>query len=172
MSMLERLFAIEQELPRLIRERDQWQSLFVNYHEPFVERLWRNVGDARVYLHRIHPCAPGEALLHPHPWPSAMRILSGTYEMGVGYGEGMQAPPLATTLLLPTGTAYEMVEPHGWHYVRPLGVPSLSLMVTGKPWNRTAPTSTQPLGRLTPAIQEELFAHFLRLYCPKGDALY
>ena len=51
---------------------------------------WR---DCRIYLHRIYPCAPGEALFHPHLWPSAMRILSGEYEMAVGYGAGRVPRP-------------------------------------------------------------------------------
>ncbi len=172
MNMLEHLFQIEQQLPRLIREREHWHSVFVDYHTPFVERLWRLVGDYRLYLHRIHPCPSGAALFHPHPWPSAMRIVSGTYEMGVGYGSGMTPPPCAATLLLPAGTSYEMTDPDGWHYVRPLDVPSLSLMITRKPWHRPSPRSTTQLAPLSPAVQEELFAQFLQSYSAKKDALY
>src|SRR5205823_428108 len=94
--MLDILHAAEKELPRLLASDDGWQSLRVDYHPPFVDRVfrdWSPPGAAegaryRISLHRIHPCAPAEALFHPHPWPSAMRIHSGTYEMGVGHGAG------------------------------------------------------------------------------------
>ena len=86
--MLDVLEAVEQKLPELLRDEAGWNSLFIDYHPPTVERLWRTWGEYRVSLHRIHPCERGTALFHPHPWPSAMRILSGEYEMAVGYGSG------------------------------------------------------------------------------------
>lgn len=121
-----------------------WQTLDIDYDAPRVERLWRTVEyqegaltgptHYRLYLHRIHPCA--SALWHPHPWPSAIKVLSGRYEMGIGYGVGRADPPAAATVVLTAGSEYEMVDPNGWHYVRPLGPePSLSLMVSGAPWD-------------------------------------
>jgi hypothetical protein len=43
------------------------------------------------------------------------------------------------TLQLPAGTYYEMDDEAGWHSVRPLGGPSLSLMVTLAPWKNPVP---------------------------------
>jgi hypothetical protein len=86
-----------------------------------------------MFLHRIWPC--DKALFHPHPWPSAVLVLSGVYEMGIGYGVGKKGPPEAATVLLTAGSSYEMIEPDGWHYVRPIGKPSLSLMVTAQPYD-------------------------------------
>jgi hypothetical protein len=125
------LYKVYSELPRLIA--DGWNTLDVNYEPPRVERLWRQFDDDhRVYLHRIYPC--DKALFHPHPWPSAVLICDGVYEMGIGYGKGMEDPPVASKTLLSSGSAYEMVNPDAWHYVKPLGKPSFSLMVTGKPF--------------------------------------
>lgn len=139
-TMLEQLHKIEDALPGLLRdEASAWESLDVNYEPPRVERLWRTVGECRVYLHRIHPCA--EALYHPHPWPSAIRILSGRYEMGVAESAEIRFQHLMredreiAKLVIGPGAQYEMVNPTGWHYVKPIDEPSLSLMVTHKPWD-------------------------------------
>ena len=44
-----------------------------------------------------------------------------------------------------------------WHHVRPLDAPVLTLMVTGVPWQRSAPKSVEPLEAMDPA---ELLACF------------
>ena len=163
--MLEVLIRAEKELPSLLREPTKWQSLFVDYHTPFVERLWRDWDDYRLYLHRIHPCNPGDALFHPHPWPSAMRVLSGTYEMAIGYGTGDEEPPEAARLLLGPDSLYEMNEPNGWHYVRPIDEPTMSLMVTGKPWARSSPKPDRELRALEPERAMEIFEFFRAAYC-------
>lgn len=86
--MLELLARLKLELPDLLIDDTAWQGFYIDYHLPIVERLWRQWNEYRVYLHRIHPCKSEDALFHPHPWPSAMEIVSGAYEMIVGYGQG------------------------------------------------------------------------------------
>lgn len=162
--MIDILFALETELPSLLADASGWKSLDITYHPPRVERLWRPWRGCRVYLHRIHPCAPHESLFHPHPWASAMRILTGTYEMDVGYGEGLVDPPIAATLQLPAGSVYEMVTRNSWHCVRPIGGPTLSVMVTGAPWDRDAPRSTEPLRPLTDEAAAALLQAFRSFY--------
>jgi len=147
-NMLDLLHKAEEALPALLRERSRWQGIFIAYHPPFVERVWCSYGELRIYLHRIFPCEKNAALLHPHPWPSAMRILDGTYEMGIGYSSTTVPPPLACTLRLKAGSEYEMTNEHGWHYVLPLERPSLSLMVTGTPWQKTTPKQVMALEEL------------------------
>lgn len=113
-----------------IRPATEWNSLDVDYEPPRVERLWRPFEDQyRVYLHRIHPCE--KALMHPHPWPSVIKVISGKYEMGLNY-HGPE--PLLAKFILTEGSIYVMDDPKGWHYVKPLKEPSLSLMITGKPY--------------------------------------
>jgi hypothetical protein len=125
----------------LLDNNSEWNSLDITYEPPHVERVWRQWGEYRVYLHRISRCTTDQALWHPHPWPSVVHIASGSYEMGVANGYKFPASgtidplknELACKLILPTGTYYEMLEPMGWHYVRPLET-VMSIMVTGKPW--------------------------------------
>ncbi len=108
--MLDILARVEIDLPALLVDTDSWNTLDINYHTPFVERLWRPYGPHhRVALHRIHPCAASYALFHRHPWPSAMRVLEGTYEMAIGYG--WSPPPIAARIIADAGFAYEMTEP-------------------------------------------------------------
>jgi len=124
-------------LPAWLDDGSGWRSLYVGYEKPHVERLWRQIdNDHRIMLHRIHPCDALDVLFHPHPWPSAVLVL-GEYEMTVGFGAGMIRPPSAMTTRLAPGSFYEMTHPDGWHGVRPLEVPSLSVMLIGRPWERT-----------------------------------
>ncbi len=166
LAVLER---IEREvLPALVRDSTAWQSLFVDYEPPFVERLWAPVqlGDEayRVFLHRIHPAPLDACLFHPHPWPSAIRLLSGTYRMNTGAGAGMEPPAVTMQLKLAAGTAYEMGHPDGWHAVSPIGEPSYSLMVTGKPWTRPSHKPTKQLHPLETETAAALLKFFQDVY--------
>ena len=154
------------ELGTLLADLAGWRSLDIDYHPPRVERLcrpWRE--GLRLNLHLIHPCAEGAPLFHPHPWPSAMQVVSGRYHMRVGYGSGTDTPPIVAELTMNPGTCYAMVHPDVWHDVRPLGGPSLSVMLTGRPWNRAAPVSPKrELSALSPARQRELLDAFRAHY--------
>jgi hypothetical protein len=135
--MIKKLIEIEALLPALLEDPLGWQSLLIDYETPHVWRLWRQFDtDTRLFLHKIFPC--DVALLHPHPWPSAVRVFtpgSVIYETAVGRGvPEATAPPTPATFMLKDGSAYEMVDPFGWHYVRPIGGPIYSVMVTGKPY--------------------------------------
>lgn len=134
-------------------DQDIWKSVYVDYHEPFVERLWTQIEDKRVYLHRILPATKvhyGE-LFHPHAWPSAMKILSGGYAMNIGFSEDQYIPTVSASFILPAGSIYDMSRPEVWHAVMPSIEPSLSLMVTGTPWKRWAPKPSKILRELTDA---------------------
>jgi hypothetical protein len=157
-----------QVLPTLLQKPDVWQSVFVDYEPPFVERLWTPVEVAgkpyRVFLHRIFPTDLDKCLFHPHPWPSAIKILSGTYIMNCGYGPGIERPPVSMQLKLATGTSYEMAHPDGWHAVSPLNEPSYSLMVTGAPWSRPSYKPGKPLQPLTFDAEAALLSFFRQAY--------
>ena len=161
--MLDVLARLEADLPGLLTDETGWNSLDINYHPPRVERLWRSWGDYRVSLHRIHPCVTPDALFHPHPWPSAMRVLVGTYEMAVGYGAGTTPPPVAAKMIAAGDLRYEMVDRDAWHYVRPIGGPAMTVMVTGRPWSRDAEPDG-PLSPLTAEESAELIAWFRAFY--------
>ena len=162
--MLDVLAQLEQALPAMLRDESIWHSLYVDYHPPTVERLWTPWREYRAFLHRIHPCARQQALFHPHPWPSAMRVLEGEYEMAVGFGPGMEEPPIAALMVSRGDFRYEMTHPDSWHYVRPLGAPTLSVMVTGKPWDRASHKSSKPLQPLRAEQVAELLRFFRARY--------
>lgn len=152
---------IENDLPGLLERRDEWRSVHVTYHPPRVERLWIQHGDLRVLLHRIHPCAPDEPLYHPHPWPSAVRIISGHYEHKIGFmsqfGDNLHT---LSTGVLAAGSEYEMTNRMSWHSVRPLDYHSDSIMVIGplyKPSVRMPSPPTEKQGPLSPERFDELF---------------
>ena len=161
--MLSFLYQIEKILPKFLSHPDQWNSLYVDYHPPIVERLWMQWKENRIYLHKIYPCKKDEALFHSHPWPQAAKILTGQYEMNLGYGQNAKiAPPIAATLIITSGTAYEMLSPDSWHSVRPLQKPSLSVMVTGVPWKKiTDSEKKQSLQPLKEKRKQELIKEFL-----------
>ena len=152
------------ELPALLASSDGWRGLRIDYHEPFVDRAWRPWRECRLSIHRIHPCAVGEALLHPHPWPSAMQVLAGRYEMAIGYGKGIAAPPIAARVLATAGTRYSMTDPDAWHDVRPLDGPVITVMLSGPPWQRAMPVEpASPQRPLPPEALDELLATARRL---------
>jgi hypothetical protein len=162
--MLALLADVERQLPALIEDAGGWSTMDVDYEPPRVERVFRTLADGanRVSLHRIHPC--NEALYHPHPWPSAILVLSGRYEMGVGWGAGEAKPPEAARIILVGGARYEMVDEDGWHYVRPLGAPSLSVMVSGPPWKRVAPGKGIRHPPLADDVKRELLEVFAQFF--------
>lgn len=173
-SMITALGKIEDELPALLRDDVGWMSLDINYHPPFVERLWRQHGEYRIYLHRIHPCNRDQALMHPHPWPSATRVIDGTYEMGIGYGGTInpnnpafrEPPPVTATIYTAGGLfVYEMIDPQGWHYVRPVAGVVHSVMISGPKWPSPIQTVPVPkMGPLPPHALHSVLGYFREIY--------
>lgn len=158
--MLTILHDIERELPHLLLSSEGWRSLDVNYHPPRVERVYRDHAGHRISLHVIHPCGPEDALFHPHPWPSAMRVLSGDYEMSIGASDGDQPPAQVLTLRVGGRFEYEMTHPDGWHSVRTIGAPAVTLMVSGPPWKRWSPGSEARLEPLSTQRVNEILGIF------------
>ncbi len=145
-------------LPDWLDSLDGWQSLDIDYHPPRVERLFRPFEDGRIALHRVHPCEPADALFHPHPWPCAIQVLRGTYEMALGAGPAEAAPPRSAWLRAEAPFRYAMAHPDGWHAVRIVGAPALTVMVTGHPWDRRGPRPTTALAPLAPPLAGRLLA--------------
>ena len=169
-SMLPILEQAEHELPSLLMVADDWRSLFVDDEKPNVERLWMPYGEGRLMLHIIHPCKPGESLFHPHPWSSAMRILSGEYETAYGHGPPDGPPPkMGKAKILRAGDRYEMVNPEAWHYVRPIGGPVSSVMVTSKPYGASSTRKGHGLGPLASDRITQLLLYFRSCYPKKID---
>jgi len=177
MSLLDQLRKELSDLQKLLEDESIWKDLLVTYEPPMVERLYTNRGENRLFLHRIHPCGDKSPLLHPHPWPSAVHIVSGLYKMNVAYtyedSYGVNIQPAVTTYLS-AGSSYEMDRQEAWHDVNPIGEPSLSIMLTGPKWKNSHydtmisigklsyPKETQP--NLTLEQRDKLFADFRHFF--------
>ncbi len=143
-TFIEKLQQIERlKIYDLLCDDSIWKSVDINYHPPHVERLWCQLGKYRLYLHFIHPCKKEEALFHPHPWPSAIHVIDGEYEMGMGFGEGLDEPEIFSTIISQGSMYYEMPHKDGWHYVRPTTQVCGSVMLTGEPWDREMPAAEE-----------------------------
>lgn len=141
--MLKQLFKIENDILTIVKnatDKGEIKSMFIDYHAPIVERLWFPYEDMRIYLHKIHSCNESlDALFHPHPWESAVRILKGSYETGIGHSSTNEMPAIDCKLIVHQGTCYEMTEKDGWHYVKPWSPYVYSLMITRNKFNRAMP---------------------------------
>lgn len=137
--MLHILEEVESKLFDLIKENEN-HSMYIDYHEPYVKRIWFQYGKHRVFLHEAaRSISSAHSLFHPHPRESAMRIISGCYEMGIGHSATNETPEIDCKLRLVRGCAYEMINPNGWHYINPITPVTYSIMVTGDAFNRKMP---------------------------------
>ena len=159
-KMLSKLLELLPTIPLLLQDIDRWHAVKVVYHPPIVWRLWTQINDNRLYLHKIEPCNSSEALFHPHPWPSAIYILDGDYEMKIGYSCDDKPPPIAATLVLSKNSSYEMMDSNGWHSVRPIIKSSLSIMLAGKPWHKSKKQDGELMQNLCESDKSALFDTF------------
>lgn len=139
--MIDKLKNIVEVFPRLLVDAVKAgtvKTMYINYERPFVSRLWFPFDDLRIFLHKIE-ATDSLVYFHPHKWESAMTILHGSYEMGIGHSETNETPNVDCKLILQEGSIYEMVDKNAWHYVKPIGGPCYTLMVTGKLNGREMP---------------------------------
>jgi len=143
-TLIERLQQLEKaKLYDLLCDASIWKSVDIKYHLPRVERLWCQLGKYRLYLHFVHTCERNESLFHPHPWPSAIHVIEGEYEMGMGFGEGLEKPDIFSTIVSQGSMYYEMPHRDGWHRVRATSSVCSSVMLAGEPWGREMPASDE-----------------------------
>lgn len=146
-----------------LSERGVWKSKKIRYQFPHVDRLMVPWGDLRISLHYIHPCEKSECYIHPHPWPSAIRVLSGIYETGLYSRPWFGLQKDSTPEIRFSGSRgfdYEMVDPNSSHYVW-TATGSYSLMVMGPKWEGVLPNPQQePEGPLSMTEEEELLQIF------------
>jgi hypothetical protein len=144
--MLSQLDDVLKILPPLLDTPERWGSLIINRRRPVTYRAFLMLDDVegiitpskglRVCLHHFEPCSEKEAFMHPHPWPSAMLVLSGQYRMKIGYTKANTDKSPALIVLdeiLAAGSRYSMTEPMGCHAVQPL-THCWSIMINGEPW--------------------------------------
>jgi hypothetical protein len=169
--VLELLHAAEKDLPSLLARPEGWRSYQLDRHPPRIDRMLRQYRDGKLYLHRIHACAPGLADYHRHPWPSAMRLVEGSYELALGYGAGERPPEVAVRRIVRSGFEYEMIVPHAWHSVRAIDNSALTIMVTGPRWSRRSsrhhppqPLVDEPIAPLEEAEIETMLEGYWQRY--------
>lgn len=175
LSMLPVLEEIESKLPKMMRSREIWKSLFIDYQPPYLMRIYCEVPSevlegkcVRANLHYFLPSktVSTENLYHPHAWASCMRIVHGVYDQFIGFADHSGfaiKPPFLCRLTHSSGDSYAMNHPWLWHQVNPYPNQAVStLMVTYIPekWDQDIPRSTKTLRVLNDAELEFMFNHF------------
>jgi len=156
-----------------------FKTLYIDYEKPYVSRLQYDLGNGyRLSFHKIEECDTNEALYHPHPWPSAIHVIKGSYEMGISYSEqnyhygqenannSFQSEIVKNEvckLVVNDGFYYEMLNRHGWHYVKPLDQCSMSVMLMGPKWYDGS-RPTKQLHELDPVVANNIRLEFLNYY--------
>lgn len=155
------------KLPLYLNSPDLWNSVKIDYENPLIERIYMKFAERKITLalHVIHPCDEGEEFFHPHPWPSAIYLASGHYEMKIGCSKGIETPEVLSTIILNEGSYYEMINPDFWHTVRPLDGPTFSIMVSGEVWDRKIPeTPYHRFNHLSEKRVSEILRNFRILF--------
>lgn len=139
-----------------------WTTKDIDYAEPRVERVYMQVGNDRVSLHVIHPC-DGEPLLHPHGWESAMYVLpiGGLYEQGIGFDVPNYGQAMVCKQIVKGDMYYEMLDPDGIHYVKPLLQPVFTVMLNGPViWEENVLKADKKLVPLSDERKKEILLTF------------
>ena len=133
LRMLEKYLA-DNTILRLLDDRRIWDSLVINRRKPYTYRMFTQLGENRVCLHRFETCNEEEAFFHPHPWPGAFKILKGSYKMKIGHSKDrVSEPEDVADFILTAGSSYEIVNPLTWHSVVPLET-TYTIMINGPAW--------------------------------------
>lgn len=169
--MLQILRDIEEQMPNFLKI-ESWRSLYIDYDYPYVERVYLDWEEYRINLHIIHPIPEGQVpYYHPHPWPSACRILRNAYRMRLGLEVEPDHVVDVSNLVMSRNSAYEMVFPNTWHAIEPLNNVNVpSLMITGKPYGIVIPNQAgHQLKELSQERVESILELFRYLYAPEME---
>jgi hypothetical protein len=155
-SNIETLKFIEKELTHILRDENiVWHSLDISYLPPRVKRVWTQYNDnIRLFLHKISPATSKEAFYHPHPWLSAMKIVKGSYQMGLGCDDGTESPEILSTQIFNEGSYYDMTNPKSWHYVAASDI-VYTIMITGPLFNPPVKMPKVPKETQSPLSKSE-----------------
>lgn len=167
-SVFQQARALVPEL--LINHLDEAKSIKVLHDEPEVWRIWREIWDIRIAIHKIFPC--NECFFHPHPWPSVVEIIKWWYvhrtaQYNGSANEVITLKPddiesfsntlLATETTIVPGCVYYMPDIRQFHQVSTWTI-NYSLMITGKPyfqWATQQFSRKNPEGKNPPLSSEE-----------------
>jgi len=165
-TMLKKLDGVHRNLKSMFNDC-RWNGIDVDFTPPKMMRLWTSYNGMKACLHKIYPILADGAekpFLHPHPWPCAIKILKGAYEMEVGHSATLSSPPISMKFVMPAGSSYEMLHKDIWHSVSPIDGPIYSIMLIGKKWNREMPKKhILPPRMLNESEREQLINEFCQL---------
>lgn len=176
--MIDKLKSFLPAIVDMLPQTDRWDSLIVNKRKPHTYRVFTQVDDIRICLHRFEPCGPEDCFEHPHPWPGAFLMLRGEYIHRVGYSPDLESDPdfLLTEIVRPY-SMYEITNKQTWHSVQPTQE-TYTLMVNGPPWDGHTKTRTtkgkdlDSLDRMELEQHLKKFGHLIdnyRKYCEAND---
>ena len=149
LTLLNELNTIIEHLPSYLSKKG-WESLLITKHPPVIHRLSLQTNEDRaLYLHKLHYCGDKtHAYMHSHPWPCAVHVVQGGYEMGVGFSKDLaDSPDALYTTRVYAGHSYEMNSADVWHYTKPIG-DTYSIMLVGRRWRKRRAQNTEPLNWL------------------------
>lgn len=126
-------------LPKIVLDNlenpSAWFGMAIRHEIPHIDRIWMDVGNDRLCLHRLHPVHPPmKPYYHRHPWACETYLLHGSYHMDLGFGPGPEPPPVMCRALMTAGSKYVMDHPHAWHSVMPLDGPVYSFFHITHRW--------------------------------------
>jgi len=126
----------KEEFIKLLGETDKWDSLIINKRKPHTYRIFTQLGENRVCLHKFDTCSSEESFAHPHPWPGAFMVLHGAYRMKLGKSKDrFSDPEWVSELIMGAGSVYQIVDPLVWHTVTPLET-TYTIMMNGPSWDK------------------------------------
>jgi hypothetical protein len=150
--------------PQMLTDPTKWDSLIVNRRKPHTYRVFTTLPTGnRVCLHKFDPCDRHEAFQHPHPWPGAFFILSGSYVMQTWLAKDREdkKPTEVSTSIMRKGSGYEIISPLVFHSVVPLET-TYTVMLNGEPFSpEVAHTEVRRTGGkdLDKMPQQDLIEH-------------
>jgi hypothetical protein len=135
--MIDRLEQALITLPSLLNMPSRWDSLIVNRRKPHTYRVFTQVDDLRICLHKFNTCDRHEAFAHPHPWPGAFIIMQGSYHMDTWFSPSRTESyrHKVASFVLTKHSKYEIINPLTWHSVIPLET-TYTVMVNGPAWDK------------------------------------
>ena len=161
-AMLSLLEQALKDLPVLLSQESNWNGAHITRKAELLGVRTRYKGGF-IYLDRILPCAPEEAVMHPHDWLAAFYIVDGSYALTIGQSEDNMHEPTSTetTIIGPGNSTYEMWHPNQWHKVVPLGGLVHSVVVRGPSLVSMSPENLKYVEPLAPSTKDELLDFFI-----------
>ncbi len=134
--MIENLkrFISDGTILNLLKDNSNWDSLIVNRRKPHTYRVFTQIDEFRICLHKFDICDLQESFEHPHPWPGAFVVMEGSYQMKIGYSFDRESDPVQVAdFVMKKGSMYEITNPLTWHAVTPLET-TYTIMINGPAW--------------------------------------